>query len=205
MSAVASFSSLAASPLFLRRVLWLDAATGVATGALQLLLSGLLASLLGLPETLLVATGWALFGYVVLISFIATRQFVPEGLVWLLIIANLLDSASAGDATRIFIGAENKLFALSGSSVIARPFRGAGGRVPGRRPPGRPGARGGGGGAGGGAPPPPPPPRLYSISHTAFNALSTSSARSSACSSPTDRRTSPSSMPCFARCSTVRR
>ena len=44
-------------------------------------------------------------------------------------IAQLLDSASAGDATRIFIGAENKLFALSGSSVIARPFRGPGGRV----------------------------------------------------------------------------
>jgi len=44
-------------------------------------------------------------------------------------IAQLLDSARAGDATRIFIGAENKLFALSGSSVIARPFRGAGGRV----------------------------------------------------------------------------
>jgi heat-inducible transcriptional repressor len=44
-------------------------------------------------------------------------------------IASLLDSASAGDATRIFIGAENNLFALSGSSVIARPFRGPGGRV----------------------------------------------------------------------------
>lgn len=44
-------------------------------------------------------------------------------------VASLLDSASAGDATRIFIGAENKLFALSGSSVIARPFRGPGGRV----------------------------------------------------------------------------
>jgi heat-inducible transcriptional repressor len=44
-------------------------------------------------------------------------------------VANLLDSARAGDATRIFIGAENKLFALSGSSVIARPFRGPGGRV----------------------------------------------------------------------------
>ncbi|MBJ6120462.1 heat-inducible transcriptional repressor HrcA [Sphingomonas mollis] len=44
-------------------------------------------------------------------------------------IASLLDSASAGDATRIFIGAENKLFALSGSSVIARPFRGPGGQV----------------------------------------------------------------------------
>lgn len=44
-------------------------------------------------------------------------------------VAALLDSARAGDATRIFIGAENKLFALSGSSVIARPFRGLDGRV----------------------------------------------------------------------------
>ncbi|WP_174291491.1 heat-inducible transcriptional repressor HrcA [Sphingomonas bacterium] len=44
-------------------------------------------------------------------------------------VAGLLDSASAGDATRIFIGAENRLFALSGSSVIARPFRGTDGRV----------------------------------------------------------------------------
>ena len=44
-------------------------------------------------------------------------------------IASLLDSASAGEATRIFIGAENKLFALSGSSVIAKPFRGHDGRV----------------------------------------------------------------------------
>jgi len=44
-------------------------------------------------------------------------------------IASLLDSARAGDATRIFIGAESELFALSGSSVIARPFRGLDGRV----------------------------------------------------------------------------
>ena len=90
MSAVASFSSLTAFPNFLHRVLWLDAATGAATGALQLLLTGLLASLLGLPETLLVASGWALFGYVALITFVATRQFVPAPLVWLLIGANLL-------------------------------------------------------------------------------------------------------------------
>jgi heat-inducible transcriptional repressor len=44
-------------------------------------------------------------------------------------IARLLDSAAAGDATRIFIGAENQLFSLSGSSVIAKPFRGPGGAV----------------------------------------------------------------------------
>lgn len=44
-------------------------------------------------------------------------------------IARLLSSAGEGTATRIFIGAENKLFALSGSSVIAAPYRGADGRV----------------------------------------------------------------------------
>ena len=44
-------------------------------------------------------------------------------------ISQLLASAGEGAATRIFIGAENKLFALSGSSVIAAPWRGADGRV----------------------------------------------------------------------------
>lgn len=44
-------------------------------------------------------------------------------------IARLLDSARAGSATRIFIGSENKLFSLSGSSVIAAPYRGQEGRV----------------------------------------------------------------------------
>lgn len=44
-------------------------------------------------------------------------------------IARLLDSARQGAATRIFIGSENKLFSLSGSSVIAAPYRGQDGRV----------------------------------------------------------------------------
>jgi heat-inducible transcriptional repressor len=44
-------------------------------------------------------------------------------------IARLLDSAREGSATRIFIGSENKLFSLSGSSVIAAPYRGQDGRV----------------------------------------------------------------------------
>ncbi|MBV5269137.1 MAG: MCP four helix bundle domain-containing protein, partial [Afipia sp.] len=44
-------------------------------------------------------------------------------------IARLLDSAREGTATRIFIGSENKLFSLSGSSVIAAPYRGQDGRV----------------------------------------------------------------------------
>ncbi len=44
-------------------------------------------------------------------------------------IARLLDSAREGAATKVFIGAENKLFALSGSSVIAAPYHSRDGRV----------------------------------------------------------------------------
>ncbi len=44
-------------------------------------------------------------------------------------IARLIDSAREAQATRIFIGAENNLFSLSGSSVIAAPYREAGGKV----------------------------------------------------------------------------
>jgi heat-inducible transcriptional repressor len=44
-------------------------------------------------------------------------------------LARLLDHAREADALRIFIGAESRLFALSGSSVIAAPYRGADGRV----------------------------------------------------------------------------
>jgi heat-inducible transcriptional repressor len=44
-------------------------------------------------------------------------------------IARLLDSARAGQGMKIFIGSENKLFALSGSSVIAAPYRGRDGKV----------------------------------------------------------------------------
>ena len=38
-------------------------------------------------------------------------------------VAALLDSAREAEATRIFIGAENRLFSLSGSSIIAAPYR----------------------------------------------------------------------------------
>jgi heat-inducible transcriptional repressor len=44
-------------------------------------------------------------------------------------VAELLDLARTAEATRIFIGSENRLFALSGSSVIASPYRDRDGRV----------------------------------------------------------------------------
>ena len=44
-------------------------------------------------------------------------------------IAGVLDAAREAEATRIFIGSENRLFSLSGSSVIASPWRDREGRV----------------------------------------------------------------------------
>ncbi len=44
-------------------------------------------------------------------------------------VSSLLESARDADATRIFIGSENRLFGLSGSSVIASPYRDMEGRV----------------------------------------------------------------------------
>lgn len=44
-------------------------------------------------------------------------------------VAQMLDLAREAESTRIFIGAENRLFALSGSSVIASPYRDREGRV----------------------------------------------------------------------------
>lgn len=44
-------------------------------------------------------------------------------------VSALLDSAREAKSARIFIGSENRLFALSGSSVIASPYRDREGRV----------------------------------------------------------------------------
>ena len=44
-------------------------------------------------------------------------------------IARLMESARDAPGCRIFIGSENRMFALSGSSVIAAPYRGSHGEV----------------------------------------------------------------------------
>lgn len=44
-------------------------------------------------------------------------------------VAELLNLAREAESTRIFIGSENRLFALSGSSVIASPYRDRDGKV----------------------------------------------------------------------------
>ncbi|MBB3861067.1 heat-inducible transcriptional repressor [Novosphingobium hassiacum] len=44
-------------------------------------------------------------------------------------IASVLDAARLAQATRIFIGSENRLFSLSGSAVIASPWRDGDGKI----------------------------------------------------------------------------
>lgn len=41
----------------------------------------------------------------------------------------LLETSHAGEGVRIFIGSENKLFSLSGSSVVVSPYRNEGGAI----------------------------------------------------------------------------
>ncbi|HXV74170.1 MAG TPA: heat-inducible transcriptional repressor HrcA, partial [Sphingomonadales bacterium] len=41
----------------------------------------------------------------------------------------LLETAQGGEGVRIFIGSENKLFSLSGSSVVVSPYRNEGGII----------------------------------------------------------------------------
>ena len=77
-----------ASPRFLPAVLWADAASGAASGLLHLAAAGLLAEWLGLPRELLLASGVLLFGYVALSGWLAARQPVPRGGLWLLIAGN---------------------------------------------------------------------------------------------------------------------
>jgi heat-inducible transcriptional repressor len=41
----------------------------------------------------------------------------------------LLELVKAGDGVRIFIGSENRLFSLSGSSIVAAPYANAAGHI----------------------------------------------------------------------------
>lgn len=81
--------SVLSSPNFLRNVLWADAASCLGSGALQLLLTGTMVSMLGLPGPLLTATGIFLLVYGAAVAFLATRNPVPRPIVWLLVVGNL--------------------------------------------------------------------------------------------------------------------
>ena len=80
--------SVFASPRFLPNVMWADAASCAATGALQVAFTNALAALTGLPAALLMGTGVFLLAYAALAAFMASRSAPPRTLIGLVIFGN---------------------------------------------------------------------------------------------------------------------
>ncbi len=84
MSLIAALTS----PAGLRRVLAFDALSGAGTGALQLGLTGLLSTWLGLPEALLQGSGLAIFGFVALAGWLALQTEPPRAALAIIVVCN---------------------------------------------------------------------------------------------------------------------
>jgi len=81
--------SIFASPRFLRHVMLADAASCLATGALQVAFTQPLSQLLALPAPLLAATGWFMLAYAAAAAWVGTRLPVPRALVAVFAAGNL--------------------------------------------------------------------------------------------------------------------
>ena len=73
---------------FIRRVLFVDAATCIGTGLFLALLAAPLARFLGLPADLLLYAGLALLPIAAFIVWVATRDQISAAGVWLVIAGN---------------------------------------------------------------------------------------------------------------------
>lgn len=80
--------SIFSSPRFLRNVLIADAASCIATGALQVAFTSTLADVLDLPAVLLAQSGWFLLAYAAVVGFVATRDPISRGWVWVFVAGN---------------------------------------------------------------------------------------------------------------------
>ncbi|MDR6523313.1 CHASE2 domain-containing sensor protein [Variovorax paradoxus] len=80
--------SVFASPRFLPNVMWADAVSCAATGALQAAFTGVLARLTGLPAPLLMGTGVFLLAYAAAAAFMASRSTPPRTLIGLVVVGN---------------------------------------------------------------------------------------------------------------------
>ncbi|HEX2544148.1 MAG TPA: hypothetical protein VHL79_04685 [Ramlibacter sp.] len=77
------------SPRFLPTVLWIDAASCVASGVLQIAVPARVAGLLGLPPLLVTLTGWVLLAAATL-AILGARNTARRGVIGLLIAGNVL-------------------------------------------------------------------------------------------------------------------
>ncbi|OUM03588.1 hypothetical protein [Variovorax sp. JS1663] len=80
--------SVFASPRFLPRVMAADAVSCAASGALQLLCTGALARMTGLPAPLLLGTGVFLLAYAAAAAWMAMRAEPPRRLIGLVVAGN---------------------------------------------------------------------------------------------------------------------
>ena len=88
--------SIFSSPRFLSRVMWADAASCAATGALQVVATDTLAGLMGLPAALLLGTGVFLLAYAAAAALMASRRTPPRMLIGLVVVGNLGWAAGCG-------------------------------------------------------------------------------------------------------------
>jgi len=102
---------------FLRRVLWADAIVSAAVGALMALGAGALQPLLGLPTSLLLLGGVALFPYAAYVLWLATRAAVPTAAVWVPIVLNL---AWAADCLLVLFAAGIDPSRLGAAFIVAQ-------------------------------------------------------------------------------------
>ncbi len=88
-TAMTANAGLFSHPLFLRRVLLLDAATCVATGLAMTAGADIISGLTQLPGELLGAAGASLFPIALFMILVGTRPRIPPVGVWLVILGNL--------------------------------------------------------------------------------------------------------------------
>lgn len=77
-------------PLFLRRVLLLDAATCLITGSILLTAGGTVERLLGIPAQLSTALGVVLLIFGAAVAWVGTRAFLMRSAVWAIVLLNAL-------------------------------------------------------------------------------------------------------------------
>jgi hypothetical protein len=86
--------SLFDSPKFLRNVLFADALSCVAAGALQVAFTSPLSELLRLPAPLLQGTGWFLLAYAAIVALVASRDPIPRAFAWSFVAGNFAWAAA---------------------------------------------------------------------------------------------------------------
>ncbi len=88
--------NIGSASIFLRRVLWADAAVSLAMALLLIIGASTIASLTALPEILLSGAGWALMPWVALVAFTATGNPLRTWLAWLVVVLNVVWVVESG-------------------------------------------------------------------------------------------------------------